>query len=225
MALLRIPEPYREGLGKIIKLSETSVNEFILAIKEIQPTLQHKDFVASLASKIKSINPNDLDEIVRTLIAFCKVRETRDVPVPEFAEDIVQAVGQFKDGAFKFTNDEGLTFKKNLTKLLELEEGSLGIIAKAQQVLTDHEHTFLDARIITDVRSVFGKQLDRPAAAAIVHMLKIAYISGHEEKEFFVALDTGNIKKLRKLLDRADLKANGLKSAIKQAGLTCLDID
>jgi len=64
-----------------------------------------------------------------------------------------------------------------------------------------------------------------PAGALIVHTLKLEYKQGNEEKDFYIALDTNDVKKLREQLDRAEQKAESIKLMLNQAQVSYLDVE
>ena len=86
---------------------------------------------------------------------------------------------------------------------------------------TEDERVFCQARILTDLRPVFGQVIeDGPKAMVVVHLLKLTFHKGSEKhQEFFVSLDGDDLKTLRGLIDRAEAKAKTLKSSIKDVRL------
>jgi hypothetical protein len=76
---------------------------------------------------------------------------------------------------------------------------------------------------MTDIRSVFGQPEDLPLAAGIVHTLKITYHVDDGMKDFYVALDDGDVRTLRELLDRAELKFASLQALLDRAKVPLLE--
>jgi hypothetical protein len=89
----------------------------------------------------------------------------------------------------------------------------LRVSAKAATLLFDEERGFSNARVITDVRPVFGDDISSPdiSAAFIIHSLRISYRGRSENSEFFVSMSTKDLRDLRKVIDRALDKAEGLE--------------
>jgi len=56
-------------------------------------------------------------------------------------------------------------------------------------------------------------------------MLKLAYHEGDDSKEFFVALDTEDLRHLRDLIDRAITKESFLKKFVKPSGVPLITIE
>lgn len=225
MAMLKIPRQYQTGISKLLKLNDKSIDELSSAIQQASPTLQPKDFTSRVASKVSSVDSKDIDQIIMTLVALYRVREERSLSMPDFAEEVCQAVERSDAKELSFSDKQHREFfRAHLIKLLSIEE-SLGVVSKAVGVLTEHERILIESRILTDIRSIFANPEQPPTAAVIVHMLRLEYIENAEFKEFFVALDTSDIRKLRDVLDRADKKAQSLKSVLGKTGLRYLDVE
>jgi hypothetical protein len=114
---------------------------------------------------------------------------------------------------------ERAQFKEKLVTLLGAEV--FGIVSKAWDLRTDDERVFCHARILTDLRPVFGQTIEEgPMAMVVVHLLKLAFHRGFEKhQEFYVSLDGDDLKTLRAVIDRAEAKARTLKSSIKDVRL------
>jgi len=92
--------------------------------------------------------------------------------------------------------------------------------------MLEHEHVWHSARVLTDLRPVFGADPKQaPAAAVIIHNLKIAHQAGREIREFFVALDNQDLRKLQEVLERAVKKEASLSSVAEKAGLPWLRVE
>lgn len=101
---------------------------------------------------------------------------------------------------------------------------TVGTAAKAGPVMTDHEHIFVDARILSDVRLVFHPDVsERPDAAAIVHMLRITTrdIFGAYKTEYF-ALDSNDIRLMKQLMERAAKKEDTIIKTMESSGVKIL---
>ena len=76
----------------------------------------------------------------------------------------------------------------------------MGLDSKADDLRTEDERVFCTAKILTDLRPVFGSHVeDGPHGMIVVHLLKIGYHSGSEKlHEFFVSLDSGDSENVEK---------------------------
>lgn len=230
MPKLNIPERYRAGVSKIRRLDERSVREIRSALE--QPVESPKvtgngveipskpDAVAIKAMRsVSSVNTSDFKQIAEALAALYGVKSTRDVSVDEFADDVCDALESLPSEEERLPHSEREQFKGKLVTLLSADVFSL--VSKTYDLATEDERTFCDARILTDLRPVFGTQVeDGPQAMVVVHLLKLAYHQGSEHhNQFYVALDDDDLQTLKKLLDRAEAKAKTLRSAVKDIRL------
>jgi len=222
MTELKIPERYKGGLIKLVSLPDKSLEGLISALERVHPKLFPEDLSVELISKVQAISPDDLIEIIDTLFSLCVTGQHDETPPEELAEEIIGAMAESEIKDLQLSKDEQESFKHRLIRLFKIE--TLLIVAKALGVLQDNENTFCGARILTDMRPVFGSDPGTaPNAAVIVHILKLSYHHESELKDFYIALDTADIEALRKVLDRADLKAQCLKSVLEKAGIRYLD--
>ncbi len=218
---MRIPEEYRDGLAKLLELPDESFRELLVAIQEERPTLHYADFSARVARKISGIKPNEVQDVIETLVSLYGVRTRWGLEIPELAQIVTQATEW--DWESEFSGEERDSFEGRLVLLLGID--SLDATSKALDVLLEHEHTLHDVRIMTDVRPVFGQNADEPPIGTmVVHMLKISYHDESEEvKEFYVALDAGDTRALSAELERADQKAESLKRMLGPTGVPYID--
>jgi hypothetical protein len=92
--------------------------------------------------------------------------------------------------------------------------------------MVEHENTWQSARILTDLRPVFGPTpTDPPVAVVLIHNLRIAYRKGGRLQEFFVAMDSNDLKALQGAVERAVKKESSLQSLTKRTGIRCLVVE
>ena len=222
MAAITIPDRYKGGLIKLITLPGNSVNQIISAFEGVAPKFFPEELSKEITSKVEGVSSEDLLEIISAILSLSKHRVHDDMLPEELAEQIIQALseGSVEDVKLVKKNQQGL--KQLLVRFFQIE--TLLISAKASGIMLSHENVFCSARVITDVRPVFGSDPSvAPNAAVMVHMLNLSYHQEGHLKELYIAMDALDIETLRTALDRADLKSQSLKSLIKRAGLTHLD--
>jgi hypothetical protein len=224
MARLRLPEPLNNGLLKLAALPEDSFNEFLSTLENIPHRIkQHRVFDDETLAKLQTISQEDAKVITEAVFALHLGFNAATIPLSTYASDVTEAVKEIKQDAFEWTEESVETLKQRLIQLLSVD--ALKLVAKAHDILIEHYRTFYEARIVSDVRPVFGEDVAiSPKAAVIVHSLKIDYMEGGESKEFFVALDTKDIEAFINVLDRAKAKTETLKAFIASANLSHIDI-
>ena len=220
MADLTIPERHRNGVVKLLKLSEDSFSQMVSALEGVGPKLFPDNLSSQMISKIKGVSPEDVSEIVTTIMTLSSHRMHDDSTAEELAEQVVQAA---IEANIPIKSDkERITFKYRLLKFFELN--TLFVSAKALGILLSNENLFCSARILTDIRPVFGTDPTvAPTAIVMVHMLDLGYHKDGELKHLYIAMDSIDIDTLREALNRAEMKAESLKPLMKKAGVEFLD--
>ena len=222
MANLRIPKEDEKSLKKLVALDDNSVEELVSALSEVSPVLFSAELSSRVASTLDAIPRSDVDDIVGFLPPLSILRERRGISTAEIAEDVAQAMDRSDDEELRLSGKDRERFKERLIELLDVESVNIG--AKALELMFQNERSYLGARVVTEVRPIFGTDPeDPPTGALIIHMLKITYREQDEDKDIFIALDTVDVGALRTVLDRADLKAGSLRSYLEETRVTYVD--
>lgn len=221
MAILTVPKNGTVGLGKLASLSQEQVLDLLNALRDCPPALRANRFLEAVGSAVTLIDARDAQAITAALIGIYQSFTSDELASTKLPQDLAAAHNQDGEPAFSEENSRWLV--ANIGPFLSLDS-SVGITAKAHDVFADHERAFIDARIITDIRPIFRSDPGlAPAGAAIVHMLKIEFSHGGEADEFYVAMDTSDVVKLKKLLERDELKAQQLKRVMADRRLNNLE--
>jgi hypothetical protein len=216
MAQLRIPDEYVPGLVQIIKIPDTIVEELSVALARLPPSLNTKSISKALSLTIKEVPEKDLRQIVRTLVSLYSVHASSKSSLSDFVEDIGAAMARSDNRDLAGADKELIAAR--LTKLLSSD--ALKLASKGLFLKVEHERVLCSARILTDSRTVYSEDPTvRPTGAVVTHMLKLAYHHGDRLREIYVAMDAGDLKELRELVDRAEAKAKTLETVLGQAGL------
>lgn len=228
MAKLNIPERYRPTLSSIRSLSERDAQQ-IRAVMDQVASAQPRNSGAELelpsdpgAAMVAVRNASSRVEIANftkildLLITLYEIKSQRDVTVEEFVDGVSDAMEELDNPEYRLAPSERPDFAGKLLTLLNAE--IFALVAKAQDLVTEDERTFCHARILTDLRPIFGSNVeDGPKAMIAMHTLKLAFHeqgSSDDHGEFYVALDAEDLQALRKLIDRAEAKARSLQSAL-----------
>lgn len=223
--IVRIPKGYEHRFVRLRELKAESVDELVSVLENEPPTLDPYGLGEKIAPEISTLTPDDVAEIVRTVIPLYALRGRTGVPIPDFVEDILRAMDETDAEELKLSGQDREDFRDRMIQLFSVESIDVGL--KAEELLLDHEHTIHSARVLTDIRPVFGiDPEDSAKAAVIVHMLKISYHDESKEvKEFYVALDTGDISRLMGVLERADAKAESLIESLEDTSMDYIHAD
>ena len=225
MATLTIPDPVIAGFTKIATLPEESFKELLSSLEKLPVQIHQRRVFDESLIEPKGIAPEDVKAIRDALFPLYRGRGGSKVPATKYVDDIAESltdVESEKTGWLQ--NEESLRgFKKRLVQLLSVSTPQL--IAKAHDVLLEHAQTFSNARIVSDIRPVFGESVEEsPTAAVLVHMLNLVYYEAGERREFVVALDTKDVQFLLELLDRASKKTKTLEAVIASTNMTYIEV-
>lgn len=224
MATLRIPEEQQDGFKKLAALSDESVKALTLSLEERFPGLNDSETLADIASSATGISSADADAVMRVLTTLYVLRARREALIPAFVEDVAQAMDESDVEGLRLSDEDRARFKDRLAELLNVE--SVSTESKAIDVQYENDHVFHSARIVTDLRPIFGPNPeDAPVGAVIVHMLRITYRERTRLRNVFVALDTEDVGKLGDVANRADLKAKSLKAFLQGTELPLIDLN
>ncbi|MCA1635260.1 MAG: hypothetical protein LC802_16610 [Acidobacteria bacterium] len=227
MAIFTIPEEYELGLAEIFTLSDDSVQKILTALEGIAPSIRYKSIAERVASNVHDISKEvleALEDIFEVLFSLNIIRTGAEVPTDIFVDDICEAVSESGSELLKEAAGVCGRFKPNLIKLLESK--TLEIASKSGMLLRESGQTYCSARILSDLRPVFSESVeDAPMAAMTVHTLKLTYHQGDRLKDFFLAMNTKDVQRLRELLDRADAKAASLRTLANASKMIYVDAE
>jgi hypothetical protein len=220
---LRVPERYHAGLASLIGLEDEPFQELLSALREEPPALDYVELASRIALKVSAVSSDDVYDILETLDSLYGTRARLGMSVDDFAEAVYRTIEQGDAEELRLPEESGERIRERLAQLLDID--SLDATRKALDVLLEHEHTLHGARIMTDIRPVFGLDAsDEPTGAVIVHMLKLSYHDESEDvKEIYLALDTRDIDILIDMLKRANTKADTLERILKRAKVPYID--
>jgi hypothetical protein len=158
---------------------------------------------------VSGVSNSDLDLILTAMVSLSVVRWSRDIPVDSFVDDVAEAISVFDRAG------DSQESKERLRRILLIE--SLLITSKAITIFTDYQRTLHGAKILTDLRYVFKDDPDtEPYGAVVAHLFKLTYHEDTEHKEFFVAMDDGDLEDLKDIIERAQAKARTIRRKLDE---------
>lgn len=217
---LRIPEQHKAGFISILRLSDLQARQLADQLTKILATTKLGEIAAQIAPALPELDAPELSRIVRTLYSLYQLRASAEVDLDRFITDLVGAIQETPELQIDVPTSE---FTQRLSTLLAVDQ--LGNHARAYALQREYEHIFHEARVLTDVRPIFGTDPKQPPVGVIVtHTMKIVYHeAGGEHTEIFLSLDENDIINLRKVLDRATDKAQALSVLLGQRGIQNLE--
>ena len=217
MPPLKIPESDYAGLSALVALKDESMKELVAALSEAPPSSDSHALAAVISSQTATISSDIAAILAKVIISLNVGRAYLDYSVPEFAKAICNSLEETGLETLRLLDDRE-RFEKNLARVLSVEGISATI--KAQAVLHEYEHILCNARVLTDLRPIFGSSsLDTPAGMGIVHTLRVRYHQGETVKDFFVVMDGEELEELAEIIERAKTKSASLRSVLSKAGI------
>jgi hypothetical protein len=178
----------------------------------------------SAAGIAQSIDAVTLQKITAALLSLGMVLYDSDVDLETFVHDVVGAMSEMVGVDQVIKPDESLVLEDRFQKLLD--SPALKSASKSGVLRSDFPNTFCDAKILTDVRPIFGDDPRRPPPAAIItHTLKIEYHHSGNRKhgEFYVGLDGDDLETIARAIQRARDKSLSLRDLLEKSGTLDLD--
>jgi hypothetical protein len=203
---MTIPPDEREGLRRLAMLTNDQVTDLKAKLAASKLLLDRDEFTKSIPA-VEGVSQKDLRQIISSLIYVHSFPGSPEFPVSQFLSDISEST---------FEEEEDRQVAANLAKRLEslMAIDSLRLRAKVVDLQVDHQQSFQNARVFTDVRPVFDSTSpDKICGALVFHTLKIEYFDT-ESREAFFALDDRDVATLKNLLARAETKAKTIRASI-----------
>lgn len=222
---LQVPRQYEGGFAKIRDLSDESAQEFLSALRKAPPTFNARSISSVVASMVDTIAASDVEEMVPALLSLYSYRDISQWSISDVVEGIARAMEESTSKRLILPAEERGSFEERLSQLLSIE--ALDVAVRGGDVLLETERSFQEVRVLTDVRPIFEPENPKanPKGAVIAHSLKIKYWDGYEAKDFFVTLDTADVRTFLDHLERANAKAESLKSLLKRADVKYIDAE
>lgn len=217
---LEIPKEDTGSIATIRALPPASLEKFISALKSAPPISNPQEMVARLSKQVPSIPVERMAPVLETLYTLYQIRELSGVTAQRFLEDLINGIRNSRE--LELAQKDVGKLKSLLERLMSID--TLKTIAKAARLQRDGERLYCNAKILSDIRPVFGSDpTARPLGAVLTHTLKIAYHEGREHREFHLILDSTDLITLSEIVSRAQAKDRTLRELLKDVELPSLD--
>lgn len=220
---LTLPKRHRSGLAKIAGLTDDSFRQLTAALWKAPPTISFDSLSSSVAATVVTIAVGDVEEIVPATLYLHQLKEALEQPSSEIVEGVTLGMAESAPGPLALAPEDSGEFRARLMKLLEID--ALAVIARAGSLSVESERSFIEARVLTDIRPIFEPDNPQvqPTGAMILHTLKVRFRTDGEPESFFVTLNAEDVRELSEQLERANVKAESLKSVLEAAQVRHID--
>jgi hypothetical protein len=210
---VRVPALHRPALRLVAELSDDALARLQRALGADGTAASSADLVTRLRKEVPELDSVGADIFISMLFSIIGLHTTHSWSF----EDLANSLSQSKD--LDLEEAPRTVLATRLIEILGIK--SLVTVAKAVDVAGEQSHVFHIARIVTDIRPVFGDDPESaPLGAVVVHTLVLEYhdVDGRI-KSFYLGLSDTDLRMLDDALARAKSKSNTLRSFLDRAGL------
>lgn len=213
---LSIPERFRVGIAAFVALPEEAFAELLKVIEENISAETAELAAAQILERLPSIPKSDLTKIINAMASLQSLNERSHVPAPVLAEDVADSLNQDSADRVKGISRDVITSR--VEQIVNGKDINI-TTAKIAEIQMEIERSFCRARILTDVRAAFSDDASEPPRGmTLLHTLQIGY---HDDtglhKEFYVTLESDDLKELKEAIERAERKKKTLEELLAKA--------
>lgn len=203
---LGIPPRFRVALNRIASLSDADLEALATALTTLPPFPSRSTIRASIASVIAADEEVDNDRVTDALLNLAVQR--RRWGADELANLIASS-------SLLTVPEERRESFERLIKTAVDADALLGA-ARGLDVVFDRENILSEARILTDIRPVFGDEVEpNLRGAAVISTLSIDYYAGAGgPKKVQLAIDERDLRRLNVAIERALKKGSALRELL-----------
>ncbi len=209
---LSVPEGQLPLLARIRDLGPERLEQLAREVQKVGFVVDPSDLQRPLEETAKQ----DAAPVVQILLSLSLVARNRDLNPAELVEGVTAGLGalpqelSWNEGQLKAWR----SVTPQLIALLSLE--NVQVLAKAVDLAYEYGFVFDRARIVTDIRPVFGASEDSVKAAIVSQTLRLYYFGENGERTLSVAMEEKDIKQLLTSCQRALLKARAAKGLMEE---------
>jgi hypothetical protein len=212
----RVPDAMRPGLELLATLEEPALNELRNVLEQNPDVLFSRQAAEVHAAKLQTLGREQAQTLLEAVVPLIYLMGSQGKHADALLKDIGAAMR--RSGKAGGGLDQQGRLEKNLSRILS--DSSLVVAAKALSVATDCPRLFTSARILSDIRPIFGDEASQaPLGAVITHTLRVTYAETGTEKEFFVSLDSRDLATLQDQIKRALQKDSSLRAFVEKSKL------
>ena len=212
-----VPEPYRPAIETIAQASDEEFDSLLSAISELPVGTERQALAGAVSAALKTPAGVFSSQIVASVASLVPLAKSFDIS----DEEIAGAVSSSQ--SLMLEDNERPKLRSRLQALIAVPV--IVTLGSAQDLLSELKTTFLDVRVLTDIRPIFGRNPSTPPSSAIISQtLKIQFIEESEIHSIHLAVDAGDLKKLSEAIERATAKVATLRSVLEGAGLPVIEL-
>jgi len=213
-----VPPAFRAGLRLLARLPDQEAGELLGRLTDAPSFQTVTRLEAVVPDALRARDAPGADALVTCLLSIGGH--------PRAAEDVRTLARSISLAPeLELGDNEAEVLERRLADLLVIP--AIESTAHAIEVLTQNPRNYGSARVLTDVRHVFSRDVtEPPKGATIVEVLQLRTwsLDGSSDTTY-VAMDETDLKELRSVIDRALRKTATLRQAMEDHELTYFQLD
>lgn len=224
MPFIRVPEVGIRGMAELATWSDDRFAEFMRKIDDSPIEVPTQQVLTDAAGEASSASTDAVTAVVSMVRSVIITRNSFPRDDGDYVNELlINAASQSGGTNYGLSDDQITVLRARLPRILESRHLVIGF--KATRLLFDRQNIAMDFMVITDVRPVFSSaRTPSLESVLIIHSLKIDYECDGGSKEFFLALDETDLKKLVDVAKRALEKDKALKEKMSSCDIQAISV-
>ncbi len=208
-----VPDIYVAPLLRLQEITEEQFGDLVGATESIgKPSGIGTYLDVAESSGIETGTAAKIVETLLSILAF-QGREGLDL------EEMIDGISSSE--TLDLSDSESERLAERIKQLIG--HGMVIALHKSFDISFSHERLFLDSQITSDIRPVFGDEIeDGMAAVVLTHSLRIDFIQAGRKDSVYVTLDPSDLSALHQVVERASAKADSIATTLEDAGIANL---
>ncbi|WP_420625415.1 hypothetical protein [Candidatus Poriferisodalis sp.] len=217
MMTQQMPESFVPVLAHLHETPKENFETLYAAVDVLGEPSGIADF-AERAGQLAGMSADAAQALLSMLLSTVARAEVGDFDLGELVDDMAASE------ALGLGDDDQQRLALRVKRLVD--HRSTQILHKSLALMREHHSVFLDARIVTDIRPVFGGEVSEGLDAVVLtHSLKVDYVQEGRRSSFHVALDQSDLQVMKSVVERAIDKAGSLRQTLESAGISNLTLE
>lgn len=213
LSTYQVPKQFREPFEAVATLADNDFNQISTLVSDAADGDQMTELTEAVVAALPDVESGTVDGMLEGLVTFQQMLHSSGTSVA--------------DGALMLSESPDLTLQPEQREILRkrllelLNAARIRVVSKALTLSLDHERVYLDSKVITDIRPIFGTD-DEPSVdgALVNHVLRMTYIDAAGVRTTIsLALDSRDLVGLKSALDRAEKKEVAVRALLEAGGV------
>ncbi len=212
---IRVPPSQQAGFLAIRDLNDDQFASLRQALAKAEPQERPTitDLVHRVTDSVPDLDPKAARGLVRSLLSVQAGRIVHGDSLTGFVNGIARS------DSLGVPPEEAAVLANRIESLAQVPV--VAVVAKAIDIAREYDRVYHTARIMTDMRPVFGDDPEAPPVGTIVrHVLRIDAFQNGELENYYVALDSSELRDLQTVIDRAIKKTLSLDRVLDTIGFS-----